>query len=772
VNDLSLGIRLAVGGGRTSWVRLLLTAAGVGLGVAVLLSAASVPHMLQARDDRTSSRYVPSLFEPGDSQTTPVPGVDPVIAARRDFSYQGTGLTGSILTTTGPHSPSLPGVRRLPGPGEAVLSPALRKLLDSPEGRLLRPRFSQRVIGTIGDDGLSGPNELAFYVGVPDLTIRDQDHTVGRLYHFGAQESPRTLDGFQWLLIVVGAASFLIPVVVFVATSTRLAAAARDRRLAALRLVGADGRQVRRIASGEAFVGALAGLLVGAAMFLVIRVIAPDVTLNALNGGVFSSDIRPEWALVGLIVVTVPILAVGIATLSLRRTIIEPLFVVRRATHGRRTLWWRLLPTVAGVALLARQAGNLSGALGESGQRPVIAGVVLLLVSVPVLLPWIVERVVHRLPQGSPAWQLAIRRLQLDSATSARVVSGVAVVLTGVIALQSLLLPAQDRYTGNSGRPVTVSASVTTESLADAHRFVSTARGVSGISNPHASTSITFTDGAGKWIDATIGSCDDLRALAVLPRCADGDVFAVTSTGDPAQSDVLVPVPGQRLWSDGQTRSRPTDTPQWTVPANLVPAKPRDTGDDTSDQLLITEAAAAVIRVGQFHVNVQATTDGDRNSDEYLRNALVPFGWGVDVNTSGGESVDPTYSMISRVLIIGTVITLLLATASLVVVALEQIRERRRSLAVLMANGVRRKVLAVSLLWQAAIPIVLAVALAVVAGLGLAVLLFRLVRTPIGFDWPTIGAYGATALAAVLLAAVCTLPALWRAASMENLRGE
>ena len=62
--DLALGARFAVGGGREGWTRTVLTAVGVGLGVALLLLAAAVPAMMNTRDhkrvarDSTSAGYL------------------------------------------------------------------------------------------------------------------------------------------------------------------------------------------------------------------------------------------------------------------------------------------------------------------------------------------------------------------------------------------------------------------------------------------------------------------------------------------------------------------------------------------------------------------------------------------------------------------------------------------------------------------------------------------------------------------------------------------
>ena len=60
---------------------------------------------------------------------------------------------------------------------------------------------------------------------------------------------------------VVGAIAFLFPILILVGTATRLAAARREERYAALRLVGATSRQVSVISSVDAVVSALLGAL-------------------------------------------------------------------------------------------------------------------------------------------------------------------------------------------------------------------------------------------------------------------------------------------------------------------------------------------------------------------------------------------------------------------------------------------------------------------------------------------------------------------------------
>ena len=741
-NDLALGMRLALGGGgaRTALVRLALTAAGVGLGVAVLLTATSVPNLLGARDDRASAR----VLAPG----APAASVDPVYAVTRNDEFRGRGLQGYLVQATGTRMPAAPGVDRLPRPGEMVLSPALAELLQSPDGGLLRQRLAQRVIGTIGDAGLTGPNELFFYVG-SDTVARQPDATL--VSRFGYESSHRPLSSLELLLVVVGATTCLVPVFVFVVTSTRLAAAARDRRLAALRLVGADRGQVHRIAAGEALLGAFAGLLVGLALFQLIRVLVPRITVDAFRGGLFGTDVVPDWRLGVPALLALPVLACAAAVFALRLVVIEPLGVERRGTRTRRKLAWRLFPAVVGGALL------LTGLGGDGADNPsVIVGVVFVLTAVPLVLPWVVERVAGLLGGGSPAWLLAVRRLQLDSATAARLVSGVAVVLAGSIALQGVYARVESERP--APQEIRVLASYYATSVSDGEAFTAALRALPGLGAVPVRTGAVIETASGERNSVVVEDCPGLRARAGITDCRDGDVYAATTYRG------YIPEPGDRLWFSELRRIARAAVPQWTVPAvHRVPMY----GED-APELVVTPAALAT--ASDVGLTVNATlSDAGPDLVERVRNVV---GWNGFVY-SLGTGRDSTSALITRVLSVGSVLVLLFVAGSLLVAAWEQLRERRRSLAALAANGVGRGVLARSLVWQLAIPVAVAVLVAVPAGLVLDWLVLTfVVHRPMTADVPSIALLTATAIAAVLFVTALTLPALWRTTNLENLREE
>jgi hypothetical protein len=772
--DLLLGCRLALAGGRRQLGRMVLIAVSTGLGVAVLLLAASVPVMWNARLDRPAL----VLLAAQPSGPADPPGVVPLHIAYAGTEYRGEQIDGFYLRgDAGALVP--PGIDRLPGPGEVYLSPALARLLGSEQGALLRPRFPQRVAGTIGRVGLSSPGEYLFYAGT---TSTDGLGGVGGVGGVGALE---VLYGFGggpysplppqlWLLLVLGVVALLVPVLLVVATAGRAGALSRDRRLAALRLVGAGAGQVRRIAAGEALLGALAGLAFGGLLFLAGRQLAESVPVYGQT--FFRADVHPAWSAVVLIALAVPLLAVLVAVLALRRMAIEPLGVVRQATATRRRLWWRLACPVLGVLLLD-QAGPVDE-FRRGGSRDtavLVAGISLLLLTVPLLLPWLVERLVRVLRPNSVPFQLAVGRLRLDGDAPARVVGGVAVVLAGAIALQSTLIAAgQPRDGAAEARPaaeqwvVRLDGSVPA-GTSELRRALATVPGVTPVA-----ALADLPQPGGPLYPVWLAGCADVRALLAVAGCADGDVYQVRGdAGRPGTRPPPPPLPRELTFAAG----RPDRSgPRWTVPARVPEVAARPGAEDLSGGFVVTPGAlrGAHPLVGAAVLRVVLASD-DPDLVERLRNAVAPFGWRAAVETRGGVPPDQTerqYRTIRTGLLLGALVTLLLAGASLLALAVEQVMERRRQVAVLSASGVPRGVLARSVLWQNALPMALAVPVAVLTGVALSRLLLRLIDRSPAVDWAGTGVLVAASALLVLAATALTLPALHRASQPTELRAE
>ncbi|MER7773979.1 FtsX-like permease family protein [Streptomyces sp. NPDC096191] len=772
--DLMLGARFAFTGGREGWTRAALTAVGVGLGVALLLLTTAVPNALEVRhereNDRTDFNFSLERIPKAD---------DTLVVADVNSEFRNKDVRGRALEPEGPRAPLPPGLEKFPAVGEMVVSPALKELLESDSGALLRERLSDRIVGTIGESGLIGSSELAFYRGGDGLAPHIDGSVVTRIDRFGDPDpGEEESDPVLLLLILVVFVVLLMPVAVFIAAAVRFGGERRDRRLAALRLVGSDSRMTRRIAAGEALAGAVLGLVFGAGFFLVGRQLAGSAEVFDIS--VFPSYLNPSPLLALLVAVAVPAAAVLVTLLALRGVVIEPLGVVRSGRPARRRLWWRLLLPLAGLALLYPMIGNGRGN-GDFNQYMVAGGVVLLLVGVTALLPWIVETVVARLGAGGVAWQLAVRRLQMSSGTAARMVNGIAVAVAGAIALQMLFTGVDGDYTKPTGQDVSqAQMEVQLPSdvpVAPAAEKLRNTKGVKAVFDYSEGWVADRARDSENGTTMTVGTCASLREIAGLSSCADGDVFVVQGAEWDGDVDpTKLAVAGRKLYVDPSYEGGPRSHEiPWTVPQGVKTAKPRVgllAGTDRGGFLLTPKAMSSAMAPaldGHAYLRLDESVPDVK---DYVRNTTEAVHPLADAVTWSATERTDRFDAIRTGLFVGATCVLALIGASLLISQLEQLRERKKLLSALVAFGTRRRTLSLSVLWQTAIPIALGLLLASVVGLTLGTVLLKMTDTPVRVDWTGILSMTGIGAAVVLAVTLCSLPPLLRLMRPEGLRTE
>ncbi|MFG2500316.1 FtsX-like permease family protein [Streptomyces sp. NPDC048441] len=781
-----MGLRFAVGGGREGWARTILTAVGVGLGVALLLGASSVPNLLQQREDRSVARSADDQFS-----AKKVKRSDSTVLQRdTPTDFRDATVSGRVLRADGAHPALPPGLKKLPADGEMAVSPALRELLDSSDGALLKERFGEyRITDTIGDAGLTNPKELYYYAGSDALTQAKGGHRVAS---FGYKEPAEPMDPLLIVLVALICVVLLTPVIIFIGTAVRFGGDRRDRRLAALRLVGADAHSVRRIAAGEALGGALLGLALGGLFFLGVRELVG--TLDGWKISAFPSDVVPIPGLAVLVLLAVPITAVVVTLISLRAVSIEPLGVVRSTRPRKRRLWWRIAMPLLGIGILLASGSVggdvVMGRVGGDVAAPVVSigvGATLTLVGLAALLPWLIEASVARLRGGGPVpWQLATRRLQLTSGTAARAVSGITVAVAGAIALQMLFVAMNDdfnRMTGSDpGRAkLVVRADVGDGDLAE--RMIDTFRTTKGVENVIGTVSsyvvkpgkLKDPDALRPTTELTVGTCANLRELARIGGCEDGDTFVV-HTGDTELNNWVDESarPGKPIdlnaisWDEPGHRHVP-----WTLPADSRQVKARpDPGGDLYDGIYATPGAIDMSKLTDASTSARIQVDPDvKDAEEYIRNTAAHVDPFLSVTTLRAVERDKQYATIQTGLEIGAMATMGLIAASMLVSMIEQLRERKRLLAALTAFGTRRASMAWSILWQTAIPVAIGMVLAVAGGLGLGWVMVRMIQKTVT-DWWLFAPLTVAGAALVAIVTLLSLPPLWRMMRPDGLRTE
>jgi hypothetical protein len=225
--------------------------------------------------------------------------------------------------------------------------------------------------------------------------------------------------------VVIGFVLCVVPLLVFLGSASRVAARARDERLAALRLAGASPGQTRALAVLDTLVGGTAGALLGTVGYLVVR----QVLLGTTDGQALAivRETTPPF-LLGLAVAMLLLggLAVG-ATVTLRRVVVGPLDVIRRRAAAPPRTWplqvLGVTVAVAGALFATRTTPPAAWVLGT-------VGLVLVMLCLAASGAWITAAAGRFLAgrAGSPALLLAARRMQDDPRAQSRAMSSVVLV--------------------------------------------------------------------------------------------------------------------------------------------------------------------------------------------------------------------------------------------------------------------------------------------------------------------------------------------------------
>jgi len=772
LGELLLGAQLALRGGREVVLRSVLTAIGVGAATAGLLLTAGLPTALDHLSERNAARV--------DHQVAPTPappaGDDTLLIGVATTVHEGQEVHGRLLRAEGADPPLPPGVTEIPGPGELLLSPALADLLDAPGTEALRNRFDHPVVGEIGPEGLLGPHELAYYLGSEDLAV---ENAGIRITAFGGEPGPVVRGPVVVLLGMVGAVVMLTPVVVFLGAAVRFGGEQRERRLAALRLMGADRRAVRRVAAGETLPGVGLGLVLGAVLFLAGR---PIVETVRVGPGLYAGDVTPHPVLGALVFAGVPLLALWVVLASLRGVVVEPLGTVRRAERPRPRVWWRLLLLVLGVVLIwlsmDLQTVQRLGLNGGGGLPMTVLGLLAALLGTTAVLPWLVDRLFGRASGGPLSLQLAQRRLAAAGGGPTRAVSGIVVTVAGAIALQSLF--------ANAWADATVTLADTADEAYAETEFGSsrfqvqanlwmppadddpagTVARVPGVEEAAAFRTVWGTTGDGTDVPVRIADCDVLQQMADLPACSPGDVFSA--------------LPGLEAGDTLMVRPREDATESdWVLPpvsgfeGALLEHPWNAMGHTARDVVLATPEAAAVPEeiAGRSTIWIRADP-AVPGMEEGLRHTVGSLDPTARLDVPITTVVNPAMADIRDALVAGALACLTVIAAGLVVGTVEQIRGRRRVHAVLTAFGARRSTLVASVVWQTTLPVFLGIVLATAVGTALGVMVQRVAGLPVRFiPMETLVIAGA-GVGVAALTTLLAVPALLRTMRPEGLRSE
>jgi hypothetical protein len=573
---IGVGLRLVFNGGREAITRLVVLAIAVGLGVGLLLSALAATNAVAAWSNRHAWQWTGTASVPAG----PATGVAPLWWHPSVDTFDGQQISRFDVAATGASSPVPPGIARDPAPGQYYASPALAALLHSTPADQLANRYPGRLAGTIGDAALPSPNSLVLIVGrtpaqlaavpysvrVTSIPTTVPTNTVvnpqGLLYTPPNGEIPPSTSD---LILSVVAVAVLAPVLIFIATATRLSAARREQRFAAMRLVGATRKQVSVLAAVESTVAALLGVALGFGIFFLLRIAIAGISF--IGEPFFPAELTLSPTDILLVAIGVPAAAAVAARLALRRVHISPLGVARRTTP-KPPRAWRVLPLLAGFADLGYFVVNGKPVSAATQVKAFVPGYLLIIVGLVIAGPWLTmaaARIMARLA-NRPTTLIAARRLADDPRAAFRAVSGLVLALLittaavvaiatqdtvdqtkfGSAAVANMLTDQlRDQLTEQisiNGRPAAATtAAGPAASVAPLTARLAAIGGVHGVfvvrADPGLSIPGTFQglgenlDGSASPVPAGAVSCLQLAAMPALGRCPAGATAAAFPEG-------------------------------------------------------------------------------------------------------------------------------------------------------------------------------------------------------------------------------------------------
>jgi hypothetical protein len=746
---------------------LALTAVGLALATVMLLCVAVAFPALRAHDARRGWMETGRLQNLMQRQLVDDATTDPLLWRLSETRFDGRTVVRVDVAAEGPDAPVPPGLDAVPGPGEMAVSPALRDLLERTDPALLADRFPGRVTATIGRDALVAPDDLVVFVGRSADELRAEP-PVARVTSIWAEPATRTLTRMMRLAIAVGAVGLLAPVVVFVATATRLAAARRERRLAAMRLAGATPGQVSVVAAVEAAIAAAAGVAAGFAVFFAVRPALADIPFDGSR--FYPSDLRLPWGSAAAVALGVLLLAIVTGVVSLRRARISPLGAARQTPRPRPSAR-PLLLVAGGLAGLVYVQATMTGASDVAVATAVAAAFVVMIAGIVASGAWftsLIGRIVARTGRHAPSL-LAARRLQDNPAGGFRAIGGLILAVfvgTCFSSFAASVLADSSGATDDGLRPGVVAAALRPEPELQE----------SPPSEPldNQAASAVPAPAAANW--PVLEADDQARLLADLDAIT-GVERVTTAHALPehlltrlirSQAGLIGLEAAVMACADVAAVGLPAC--QGTTAVNTGGSNIQATGVDVSDAVPV-EALASLPVVGYI-----VTTDATMPAIEQVRTRLeqaIPAGEAVtqaDIDAKNQSTARAT----QRISNLALAVTLVIAGSSLAVSVAGSILDRRRPFGLLRLAGTRLSDLRRVVLTEAAAPL-LAVA-AVTAGLGLAVTALTLASDPTG---PTSNLPGTAywvaligGVAAALAVVAATLPLLGRLTSPETVRFE
>ena len=314
------------------------------------------------------------------------------------------------------------------------MSRGLAEIIRTNPDAHLGERFGKEQIGIIPDSLSASPDALEVIRGMSAQEVRGQN--VGDVYTFTNSHGNSVYTGVMGIVMIFGATILLFPIVLFISIATQLGSAQREKRYAALRLIGATRKQVMHIIATESLAAALIGIILGSIVYVALLPLFSQYYFEGMR--FWTSDITVPLLQYVLVVGVTLIFCLFANWWGMRHVQLSPLGVARSQRIGKRPRVWRFGLLALGLAIfiwmsLPQGRGWFKEQVSVSGLPVVVLMIGIFTVLFGLLLagPWLTNsfaRLFARFTSQVPTL-LAAKRIAVQSKRVFRSVSGVVLAL-------------------------------------------------------------------------------------------------------------------------------------------------------------------------------------------------------------------------------------------------------------------------------------------------------------------------------------------------------
>ena len=703
---------------KTGWPRLVLIMLAVAFGVALLFSFTAYYNAMMTTEEPTwTSAVTEQAITPLAEKQ--IDGVDPALysietdvvnlASPEQNNPDAKNVRIYDFALTGENSPELAGLE-LPAPGEYYISPALANIMAANSEVDLASRYGDTLLGVLPEELVDYRDSLLVVRGVSLAELTDGAATdVEAFLADTANETqviytldPSPIDTAEAatltvveLIIYLGIFILLFPVLLLISISTRLGSVQREQRYAALRLVGVTNAQVVRIIAFESLVSTLLGIGLGVLVYLMVRPLLLDLNITGSRFWPDAIAVQP-WQAVGIVVGTLALALVS-NWWGMRHVHTSPLGVSRRQKMEKPPRAWRLLPLLAGCGLvLAAQLISEADLDAATRTSLIIFAVVLIMVGLILATPWLTYRLAGLVSRHTahPTLLLATRYIRQHARAVARSVSGVVLALfAGSFYLVAVSgVPALEAESLNNDPDSLLRDDTALIKFVEPDEAATVADALTAAGYTYLQ--IDYTAGA------VIGSCSELATYYTGLGCSGDHAYAAVSS--------VATNPD----ADPDSRMRfliyaPTEAELETkLTADVDPA----TLENPEIRFLV---AVPADQIDTLRTLVSTATGGGAAgvSQAYVQSAAMAH----------TPAINPAMAELAKLAYFGIVITMVVATISIVISTLGSLYERRHTLFTLYLSGMEDRKLRRMVVIESLIPLLLTALLSVALGIWTAV---------------------------------------------------